>query len=173
MIEVVEITEVADRVGPAGILSAEEIKQIDHNLSHYDNNRAVTIEALKIVQRQRGWVSDESLQSVAGYLKLSAAEVEGVATFYNLIYRQPVGKNVVRICDSVTCWFMGYEEIRDSLKEELKLEYGQMSDDGQFTLLPGPCMGACDCAPVMIVNDDLHTHVDAQKAKTIVREYKK
>ncbi|PCJ20974.1 MAG: NADH-quinone oxidoreductase subunit NuoE [Gammaproteobacteria bacterium] len=164
--------EVVDRVGPSGNLSAEETQQIDANLSHYDHNRAVTIEALKIIQAQRGWVSDECLQSIAGYLKLAPAEVEGVATFYNLIYRQPVGKNVVRICDSVTCWFMGYEAIRDELKAALNVEYGQISGDGQYTLLPGPCMGACDCAPVMIVNDDLHTHLDAQKAKAIVSDYK-
>lgn len=167
------MVDVSDRVGPAGILSAEEIGEIDADLSHYDNNRAVTIEALKVVQAHRGWVSDESLNAIADYLQLDPAEVEGVATFYNLIYRQPVGKHVIRICDSVTCWSMGYEKIRDSLKEELKLEYGQTSEDGEFTLLPGPCMGACDCAPVMIVNNDLHVNIDEDKAKTIVSQYKK
>lgn len=164
--------DMRERVGPAGILTPEEVDEINADLAHYDNNRAVTIEALKIVQANRGWVSDECLRAIATYLNLSPAEVEGVATFYNLIFRQPVGKKVVRICDSVTCWSMGYEKIRDSLKNELNLEYGQTTADGEFTLLPGPCMGACDHAPVLMVNNDLHGDIDEEKAKEIVRGYR-
>jgi len=164
--------EMRERVGPIGSLSPEEIKEIDADLSHYDNNRAATIESLKIVQKHRGWVSDESLQSIAGYLNMSAAEVEGVATFYNLIYRQPVGKQVVRICDSVTCWSMGYDKIKRCLEKELNLEYGETTEDGEFTLLPGPCMGACDHAPVMMVNNNLHSDIDGPKAISIINDYR-
>ena len=96
-----------DRVGPVGILSAEEVEEINAGLSHNEDNQASCIDALQIVQKHRGWVADDSLLAIADYLKISPAEVEGVASFYNLIYRQPVGKHVVRICDSVSCWIMG------------------------------------------------------------------
>ena len=96
----------SDRVGPSGILSPQEIEEINADLCHYDDNQAVCIDALKVVQKYRGWVSDECVLAIADYLKLSAAVVEGVATFYNLIYRQPVGKHVILICDSVSCWAM-------------------------------------------------------------------
>ncbi len=162
-----------DRVGPTGILSEQEVEEIREGLSHYDDNQALCIDALKIVQKHRGWVSDESLQAIADYLKISAADVEGVATFYNLIYRQPVGKQVVRICNSVTCWMMGYDKISQKFKSELDIEYGQTTSDGEFTLLPGPCMGACDKAPVVMVNHDLHGNVDVDLgAKKITSKYK-
>ncbi len=162
----------SDRVGPSGILTPPEIEEINADLIHYEDNQAVCIDALKVVQKYRGWVSDECVQAIADYLKISAASVEGVATFYNLIYREPVGKKVIRVCDSVSCWVMGYEKVRDILKADLGIEYGETTADGQFTLLPGPCMGACDKAPVVMVNNDLHGDVDEDKAKAIVKEYK-
>jgi NADH-quinone oxidoreductase subunit E len=162
----------SDRVGPGGILSPQEIEEINADLSHYEDNQAVCIDALKIVQKHRGWVSDECVEAIADYLKISAAAVEGVATFYNLIYREPVGKKVIRVCDSVSCWVMGYETVRDRLKSELGIEYGETTADGEFTLLPGPCMGACDHAPVVMVDNDLHEDVDESKVKAIVEHYK-
>ncbi|MBT4522293.1 MAG: NADH-quinone oxidoreductase subunit NuoE [Halieaceae bacterium] len=154
------------------MLSPQEIEEINADLSHYEDNQAVCIDALKIVQKHRGWVSDECVEAIADYLKISAAAVEGVATFYNLIYREPVGKKVIRVCDSVSCWVMGYETVRDRLKSELGIEYGETTADGEFTLLPGPCMGACDHAPVVMVDNDLHEDVDESKVKAIVEHYK-
>lgn len=162
-----------DRVGPSGILSEDEVREISAGLSHYEDNQALCIDALKVVQKYRGWVSDECLQAIADFLKLSASDVEGVATFYNLIYRQPVGKHVVRVCDSVTCWVMGYDKLSAKFKAALKLEYGQTTSDKQFTLLPGPCMGACDKAPVVMVNHDLHCNVDLDLgAEQIIIKYR-
>ena len=73
----------------------------------YPDKQAVGLEALKIVQKHQGWVSDESLAAIARYLDISASELEGVATFFNLVYRHPVGKNVILFCNSVSCWIMG------------------------------------------------------------------
>ena len=85
---------------------------------------AVGPEALKIVQKHRGWVSDESLRDVAELLDLPVAELESVATFYNLIYRKPVGRHVILICDSVSCWIMGYERLREHLTARLGITLG-------------------------------------------------
>lgn len=105
------------------------------------------IEALKIVQQSHGWVSDESLQDVAEYVGMSTAELDSVATFYNLIFRRPVGRHVILLCDSISCYVMGYEGLRDHLYNTLQIQYGQTTADGRFTLLPNCCLGTCDCAP--------------------------
>ncbi|MGZ8903047.1 MAG: NADH-quinone oxidoreductase subunit NuoE, partial [Methylobacter sp.] len=116
-------------------LSAAEIHEINAEISHYEDKSAVSIEALKIVQKHRGWVSDECLIAAAELLEMSPAQLEAVATFYNLIYRQPVGKTVIHYCNSVTCWMLGAEKIRERLCKHLGVELGEMSDDGAYTVL--------------------------------------
>lgn len=137
------------------ILSAEEIREINAELEHYPDKAAVAIEALKIVQKHRGWVSDDCLVAAAKLLDISPAQLEAVATFYNLIYRQPVGKTVIHYCNSVTCWMMGSDKIRESLCRRLKVGLGEMSADGEYTILPIVCLGACDHAPAAMVGDRL------------------
>src|SRR5690606_18898106 len=95
----------------ARALAVAEREAIDHELSLYPDRRAVGLEALKIVQKHQGWVSDESLQAVADYLGMSAHELDSVATFFNLLYRRPVGRKVMLFCDSVSCWIMGCDRI--------------------------------------------------------------
>ena len=136
-------------------LSLAEIQEINTEMRHYEDKTAVSIEALKIVQKRRGWVSDDCLVAVAGLLGISHAQLEGVATFYNLIYRQPVGKTVIHYCNSVTCWLLGAEQVRERLCRHLNVELGEMSEDGEYTILPIVCLGACDHAPVVMVGDEL------------------
>lgn len=153
-------------------LTAAEITEIDHEMALYPDKQAVGLEALKIVQRHQGWVSDESLLAIAGYLDLPVAELEGVATFFNLIYRQPVGRNVMLFCDSVSCWIMGCEGLKTHIKETLDIEFGETSKDGDFTLIPVPCLGDCDRAPVMMVGEDLHRNLTAEKIDKMIEDYR-
>lgn len=148
-------------------LSAEEIRQIDVELAHIPQKSGAAIDALKIVQSQRGWVSDEALVAIARYLDMSPEALEGVATFYNLIYRQPVGDKVVLFCDSVSCWICGCDGVKQKISEKLGVDYGETTADNQYTLIPVPCLGACDKAPVMMVGDDLYTNLDDQKIDQI------
>jgi NADH-quinone oxidoreductase subunit E len=136
-------------------LSSEEILEINAETSHYEDRTAVSIEALKIVQKHRRWVSDECLVAVAELLDISPAQLEAVATFYNLIYRRPVGKTVIHCCDSVTCWMLGGDRLRENLCRQLNVELGEISKDGEYTVLPSVCLGACDHAPVVMVGDEL------------------
>jgi NADH-quinone oxidoreductase subunit E len=136
------------------MLSGEEIKEIEAELPNYLDRRAVCIDALKIVQRHRGWVSDEALHDLAEYLEMTTDELDGVATFYNLIFRKPVGKHVILLCNSVSCYVMGYEAIRQYLKDNLQVDFGGTTSDGLFTLLPTVCLGICDHAPAMMVQLD-------------------
>jgi NADH-quinone oxidoreductase subunit E len=149
-------------------LSAAEIHEITAEISHYEDKSAVSIEALKIVQKHRGWVSDECLIAAAELLDMSPAQLEAVATFYNLIYRQPVGKTVIHYCNSVTCWMLGAEKIRERLCEHLNVELGEMSDDGAYTVLPIVCLGACDHAPVVMVGNELRLDVTEDAVSEIL-----
>ena len=138
-------------------LNAHEEMEIAAQIQHYPQPQAATIEALKIVQQHQGWVSDGKLKAIAQRLQMSPDEVESVATFHNKIYRQPVGRTVISLCDSVSCWIMGYQGLAQALTQELDISLGETTPDGALTLLPTPCLGACDHAPVaMIGNQRAH-----------------
>ena len=122
-------------------LTEAEISEIEHEKTLYPDNQAVGLEALKIVQNHQGWVSDESLLAIAEHLDLSVADLDGVATFFNLIYRQQVGKNVILFCDSVSCWICRGDDIKDHLSEKLNIDYRQSKDHAEFTLIPFRCLG--------------------------------
>jgi NADH-quinone oxidoreductase subunit E len=154
------------------MLTAEEKKEIEAEFPRYEQKRAVSVEALKIVQRNRGWVSDDTLSDVAEFLEMTPAELDAVATFYNLIFRKPVGKHIILVCDSVSCWIMGYERIRQHLQERLGIPLGETSADGLFTLLPIVCLGACDQAPAMMVDDQLYGNLDPVKIDDILSTYR-
>lgn len=154
------------------MLSAEERQEIEAELGHYPNKQAVCIDALKIVQRHRGWVSDESIGEIAEFLKMSPTDLDGVATFYNLVFRKPVGRHVILLCDSVSCWIVGYERIRTHLMARLGIQLGETTPDGRFTLLPIVCIGACEQAPAMLVDNELHGNLDPEKIDKILEGYK-
>ena len=153
-------------------LSAEERREIEAEFARYPTKRAVCIDAMKIVQRHRGWVSDESLEDIAQLLEMSLDELDGVASFYNLLFRKPVGRHVVLLCDSVSCWIMGYDRLRERLCSKLGVHLGETTQDGRFTLLPIVCLGTCDHAPAMMVDDDLHRDLDPEKAAQALETYK-
>ena len=155
------------------MLTDAERQEIESHVAEYPYKRAACIEALKIVQRERGWVSDENLKDIAALLEMTPSELDNVATFYNLIFRKPVGKRVILLCDSVSCWLMGYERMREHLNERLEIDFGETTADGEFTLLPMVCLGDCDHAPVMMVGNDLHNNLDPEKIDQILERYRK
>ncbi|MEM1189304.1 MAG: NADH-quinone oxidoreductase subunit NuoE [Pseudomonadota bacterium] len=142
------------------VLSDEELREINAEIAHVPYRAAVAIDALKIVQAHRGWVSDESLRAIARHLEMSAEELDGIATFYNLIFRRPVGERVILLCDSISCWIKDCSQLRQQVSERLGIQPGETTADNRYTLLPVTCLGACDKAPVMMVGEDLHTDVD-------------
>ena len=142
------------------VLSPEEISEIEHEISLVPRKDGAAIDALLIVQKHRGWVSDASIKAIASLLEMSAEELDGIATFYNLVFRKPVGERVILLCDSVSCWLRGCEGIKTQLSDNLGIDYGETTTDGRYTLLPVPCLGACDRAPVMMVGDELHTNLE-------------
>ena len=133
--------------------------------------KAALIESLKIVQKHRGWISNESVDEIAQHLDMSAAEVDSVATFYNLIFRKPVGKYVILLCDSVSCYVMGYQKIYKALIEKLGIKYGETTGDKRFTLLPNACLGCCDRAPALMIGEDLYRDITIEQLDSILAKY--
>ena len=154
------------------MLTDAQRQEIESHMAEYPYKRAACIEALKVVQRERGWVSDEDLEEIAALLEMTPSELDNVATFYNLIFRKPVGKHVILLCDSVSCWLMGYEKMRQHLHERLGIEFGETTPDGEFTLLPMVCLGDCDHAPVMMVGPNLHNDLNPDKIDKILESYR-
>jgi len=156
---------------PDAQLSAEERSEIDEELAQMPTRQAAGIEALKVVQRRRGWVSDAGLRAVAAHLEVAPDELDGVATFYNLIYRRPVGRHVILLCDSVSCWVMGCDPLIGALRAKLGIGLGETTADGRFTLLPVACLGICDHAPAIMIDDDLHVDLEPDALDGILARY--
>lgn len=154
------------------MLTEVEKRAIDHEVSLVPYKKAAVIEALKIVQKQRRWISDQSIQAIANYLEMSAAEVDSVATFYNLIFRRPVGKHVILLCDSISCYVMGYGKLYQALQNQLNIQFGQTTKDNLFTLLPNACLGCCDHAPALMIDEDLYEDVKEEQLDRILELYK-
>lgn len=152
-------------------LSETERSAIEHEMHHYEDPRAASIEALKIVQKQRGWVPDGAIHAIAAVLGIPASDVEGVATFYSQIFRQPVGRHIIRVCDSMTCFIGGHESVLDAIQQQLGIAPGQTSADNRFTLLPVCCLGNCDKAPALMIDDDTFGNVSADGVAKLLEDY--
>jgi len=153
------------------MLTQQEKTEIDKAVSEVPYKRAAVIEALKIVQSHRRWISDESLGEIASYMEVSTAELDSVATFYNLIFRRPIGRHMILVCDSISCWVMGYEPIVDELRAKLGITFGETTADGRFTMLPNPCLGTCDCAPALMIGNDLYRNLTSKELDGILKLY--
>ena len=153
------------------MLTVIEKKAIDHEIELVPYKKASVIEALKIVQQHRGWISDESVEAIADYLEISPAEVDSVATFYNLIFRKPVGRHIILLCDSISCYVMGYRSLHKALEEKLHIRMGETTEDNRFTLLPNVCLGCCDRAPALMIDKDLYRDMESTLLDDILKKY--
>jgi NADH-quinone oxidoreductase subunit E len=153
------------------MLTDKEKEEIREEKELYPYPAAACIDALKIVQHHRRWISDEAVEDIAAELKMSAEEVDSVATFYTRIYRKPVGRNVILVCDSISCMIMGYETVYKHISEKLSIRFGETTPDGRFTLLPVTCLGDCDHAPALMINNDLHNNLSLSGIDKILEKY--
>jgi NADH-quinone oxidoreductase subunit E len=152
-------------------LTETETAEIRDIYRHFPEKSAACIEGLKIIQQHRRWVSDEAIRGLAEILDMSPAAIDSVATYYSLIFRRPVGRNVILLCNSVSCWIMGYDQIAASIKKHLTIDFGETTADDRYTLLTIPCLGTCDHAPAMIINEDLHRNLTTENVTSILNTY--
>jgi NADH-quinone oxidoreductase subunit E len=127
------------------------------------------VDALRAIQAHHGWVPDAGVDLVAELLGVLPVEVEEVATFYDKIFRRPVGKRVIHLCDSICCWANGSEELAAYLQKTLGIGFGETTVDGVFTLLPTCCLGACGEAPAMMVGLTTYGNLTAERVDAILR----
>ena len=137
------------------MLSAESLKQIDFELAKYpkEHNRSAIMGALRIAQVELGYLSVETIDYVAEYVGIPAAQALEVATFYNMYDLHPVGTHKITVCSNLSCALRGGMAAGEYLKEKLGIGFGETTKDGKFTLVEGECMGACGDAPVLILNN--------------------
>ncbi len=121
-----------------------------------EHPRELAIDVLTEIQSHYGYLSDQAVETAGGLLGMTHLEIDELATFYTFLFREPVGRYVIHVCDSVICWMEGEENLVDHLCRRLGIGLGETSEDGLFTLLPICCIGYCDRAPAILVNRKAH-----------------
>ena len=154
------------------MLSETEKIEIEKEMELFPFRSAVCIDALKIVQKHRGWISDDAIRDIASHLRMTEDEVDAVSTFYTRIYRKPVGRNVILVCEGISCMILGYQALYKHLSEKLGIGFGETTRDERFTLLPVSCLGDCDHAPVLMINNDTYNNITPAKLDLILDKYK-
>lgn len=147
-------------------------QELSEHCAHYPSRQVGLIYVLqKLQEHYGGWLPDEAIAEAAAIVGIPESEVEGVATFYNWFFREPVGKTVIVCCDSVSCYLCGSEQIVAYLENRLGIKMGETTPDGKFTLLPVVCLGNCDRAPSVMVGDRLYERVTPAMIDEILREH--
>lgn len=148
------------------------IKELDAVKGKYPDTKAAILPALYIAQREFGWLSPEALESVSQALNVPKALIRGVATFYSMYRHEPGGRHLVQLCTNVSCMIFGAEDLVSLLRKKFGLEVGGTSPDKRFSLVVMECIGACDTAPSMLVNNDSHNDLTANNIIEILESYK-
>ena len=150
-----------------------ELKEsLEKKIAHADHPRELVVDVMLALQEHYGYLSDEAVGEAAVLLGVTPLEVEELATFYTFIYREPVGRYVIHVCDSVICWMDGYESIKNYLCQKLAIDLGGTTADGLFTLLPVCCIGYCDQSPAMLINRKVYGNLTPDKIDTILERLK-
>jgi NADH-quinone oxidoreductase subunit E len=148
--------------GPSFVFTRERRAVLDDTLTKYpaDQKRSAVLAALYLVQEQEGYLTASGMRHVAGILEMTPAEVEDVATYYVMFFRERVGKYVFQVCRTLSCALNGAERVTEALSDKLGIKLGETDPSGTFTLLEFECLGACDRAPIVMVNNE-HWHEKA------------
>jgi NADH-quinone oxidoreductase E subunit len=139
----------------------------------YPTTEALLLPVLHIAQREwGGWLPDEAIAAVAAELELPVAKVYGVVTFYDLYHQKPVGRHRIRVCTNLSCQLRGSEEIMETLHQELGVDEDEITPDGRCSYVHFECLGSCDTAPMMMVDDDYHENLTPNRVRQILKGLK-
>jgi NADH-quinone oxidoreductase subunit E len=155
------------------MLPEEIVKNFKQKISSSDHPRELAVEVLTALQKHYGYLSDEALTAGSRLLGLTLLELEELATFYDGLFRRPVGKYVIQVCDSVICWMFDHQSILDYLSRCLDIPPGGTTRDGLFSLLPAGCLGFCDRAPAMLINGRLYGPLTQAVIDEVLQELRK
>lgn len=143
-------------------------EEIELLAAKYGNARSSLLAILQDIQAKYSYVSDFAQQEVARVLDIHPVEVNGVVTFYSFLNSEPKGKNIVRLCKTISCAMVGKNKIAEALERELGIKFGETTKDKKITLEYTNCLGMCDQGPAMLVNDTVHTKLDPENAVNIL-----
>jgi NADH-quinone oxidoreductase subunit E len=141
---------------------------LETQIAGVEHPRELAVDIMLALQNHYGYLSDEALEEGAQLLEMTPLELEELATFYDFVYRQPVGRYVIHVCDGVVCWMNGYEWVMDALSRKLGINPGETTEDGLFTLLPTACIGYCDLSPAMLINGRAYGPLTPEKIEEIL-----
>ena len=147
-------------------------EEIENLVRQYGNDRPALLQILQAVQRKYKYVSDFAQQEVARLLNIHPVEVYSVISFYSFLCSEPKGRNIVRLCRTISCDMAGKDKVESAVKRELGITFGETTNDGRITLEFTNCLGMCDQGPAMLVNDKVYTHLDSETAVNILNEVK-
>lgn len=150
----------------------EELERVSTIISKYPEKQAALMPILWLAQKKWGWISPDVMKYIANLLDLSYAHVEGVATFYTMYFKKPMGKYHLQVCTNVSCLLKNGDSIYKHVSEKLNIGNMETTPDGLFSLEEVECMGACGGAPMMAVNEDYYENMDLEKVDKLINELK-
>jgi NADH-quinone oxidoreductase subunit E len=150
------------------MIPAELKEKLRKEIQEAETLREKAVDVMYELQNVYGWMTDEAMGEASELLGMTLTELEELATFYNFLFREPVGKYVIHVCDSVVCWMNGYQILLEHLKERLGIGFGETTSDGLFTLLPVCCIGYCDRSPAILINRHVHGYLTPEKIDNII-----
>ncbi len=152
------------------MIPTELKRELQNRIAAAVTPREAAVDVMKELQAHYGWLTDEAVGEAAGFLGLSTVQVEELATFYEMIYRRPVGRHVIHVCDSISCWAMGGESLLEKIGGTLGIETGGITADGLFTLLPCCCLGNCGQAPTLMIGETIYGKVTVERVAEILEQ---
>lgn len=154
------------------IFSAQEFADLEGILARYDEPASAILPLLHYVQGVQGHLSEEALTFVAEFIGVPHVRTFEVATYYTMLFTEPVGRHLVQVCRNLSCHVNGAEDVLQALERELDIDVGATTSDGMFTLVEVECIGACDHAPAVMVDGDLHRSVSVCSVGRILSSYR-
>lgn len=151
-------------------MCGNENSNLKEILEKYTQDKSNLIQILNEVQEKYGYISTENQKEISEYLGISMAEVYGVVTFYSRFTLEPKGKYNIAVCLGTACFVKGSEKVLDKVKEILKIDVGQTTEDGLFSIEATRCIGACGLAPVFTVNGEVYGKVTPEKAEEVLKK---
>jgi len=156
--------------GPPFVYTPENRARFDEIVKRYppDRRRSAVLPALYLAQNQQGYITANAIRHCAELLGITRADVEDVVSFYTMFYTRPAGKYVLQVCRTLSCAVNGAERVTEEIAAKLGLEPGEIDKTGTFTLVEVECLGACDRAPVVMVNDQWHECLNPEDAAKLI-----
>lgn len=154
------------------MLSADARRKIESLKGNYETKRSALLPALHVAQRDQGWISEETQLEVAALLDVTPQAVKEIVTFYTMFQQKPVGRHLLQVCRTVSCWLCGGHDLQRHLEERLGIKEGETTPDGRFTLIGVECLGSCGTAPVMQVNETYYENLTPEAVDRLLEELK-